>query len=263
MNMRKEGKSILAVLLALLMMLTMAVGAFADTEEPEETEEAEAVEEAEEAEEEEQLDIIGTETEGGFKVKITNAVSTGATAIYVRVSGTGDAFVGSILAEGDVFEPGESCWLCLPFVPESAEEEAEAADEPEKAEETEDADGEDAAEEEPILFDLEIVWADGTVGPLHNMDLADMNECQLQRKDYNNLPYLTYTSLETEEEIDTFDAELAICYEQLANGTWVYNGNYTPPSSSGSSGSSGGSSSSGSSSSNNTGCIGNDAGFFN
>ena len=190
-----------------------------------------AAEEPEAAEE--QLAVIGEASEDGYQAKLVNSCSANITKIGIKVSGTTEFFVMD-MAEGDVFEKGEASLLC--HVPD-----------------------EDADEE--TRYDFEIVFSDGTVGPLYNVDLADIQEGEIKRNSINNVPYLIYTSKETGEEVNSNDAQQDVMWQLINTNTWPYWGggssmsssSKSSSSSSRSGGSSGGSSSS--SSSNSNGCI--------
>ena len=216
MNMSDLMKKLGALLLVLAMVLILSATAFAEAEPAAEEEDLSA------------LDRIGEETETSRGVKFTNATGTDIMGLNIRRSGDWE-FSDELMAEDDLFEKEETSLFC--YEPETAgEEDAEAEA--------------DAEEAEPVLYDIQIVWKDWTVGILHNVDLGDMEEAVINRA-WNSLPYLTYTSLATGEDVDTNDMEQVV-------GTAEWEAYLASQSSSGSSGGSGGSSYGGDS-----GCIDN------
>ena len=219
-TMKKLG----ALLLALVMVLSLGVTAFAEAEtEPAEEEDLSA------------LARIGEETETSRAVKVTNLTGTDIMGLNIRKSGEWE-FSAELLAEGDNFEKEEVSLFC--YEPETAEE-ATATDAEAEAEEA-----------EPVLYDIQIVWTDWTVGVLYNVELDDMDEAELQRS-WNSLPYIVYKSLASGEEVNTEEAETAAYLADPANSQ------SSGGSSSGSGSSSGGSSSGGGSYGGDSGCIDN------
>ena len=219
--MKNTMKKLGALLLALVMVLSLGAMAFA---------------EAESAEEEDlsALARIGEETDTCRMVKITNLTGTDIMGLNIRKSGEWE-FSAELLAEGDNFEKEEVSLFCY---------------EPETAAEADTATGAEAEEEaEPVLYDIQIVWTDWTVGVLYNVELDDMDEAELQRS-WNSLPYIVYKSLESGEEVNTEEAETAAYLADPANSQ-----SSGGSSSGGSSG--GGSSSSGGSYGGDSGCIDN------
>ena len=215
--MKNTMKKLGALLLALVMVLSLGAMAFA---------------EAESAEEEDlsALARIGEETDTCRMVKITNLTGTDIMGLNIRKSGEWE-FSAELLAEGDNFEKEEVSLFCY---------------EPETAAEADTATGAEAEEEaEPVLYDIQIVWTDWTVGVLYNVELDDMDEAELQRS-WNSLPYIVYKSLESGEEVNTEEAETAAYLADPANSQ-----------SSGGGSSGGGSSSSGGSYGGDSGCIDN------
>ena len=234
-------KKMMALLLALVMVLSLSAAAFAAEAEEAETETAEAGEEDLSA-----YDKIGEETDTARFVKLTNMTGTDIMGLNIRKSGDWQ-FSDELMADDDLFEKEEtSLFFYESEAAEEAGEEAEAA-------ETE-AEGE-AEEAEPVLYDIQIVWSDWTVGVLYNIELDDLDEADIQRS-WNSLPYLTYKSLASEEDVNTEEAEQTAYFSSPEYA--AYGGGGSSSSSSGGS-SSGGSSSGGSgwSYGGDSGCIDN------
>ena len=219
--MKNTMKKLGALLLALVMVLSMGAMAFAEAESTEE-------------EDLSALARIGEETDTCRMVKITNLTGTDIMGLNIRKSGEWE-FSGELLAEGDNFEKAEVSLFC--YEPETASEADTATD----------AEAEEEAE--PVLYDIQIVWTDWTVGVLYNVELDDMDEAELQRS-WNSLPYIVYKSLASGEDVNTEEAETAAYLADPANSQ-----SSGGSSSGGSSG--GGSSSSGGSYGGDSGCIDN------
>ena len=211
MNMKLQ--KILSLLLVLVLILCCAAAASADEEEKE----------AEDGEEE-VLDVIGEQTEDGYKIRLVNATGTDITGINIKPA-DGEEYT-NLMEEDEVFEQEEASYLCY-------------------------APGEEETEE--TLYDLQIIWSDWTVGELHDVALSDIQEGEIQRA-WNSLPYLVYVSVSTGEEVDTSADEQSTAEAEIAAGTWAYGGGSD-------SGSSGGSSGGYSSGGNSGGCI-TDAMFY-
>lgn len=227
--MKKRLIDLLVFAMIVSLLAGLAVTAYAaDGEEPddEKTEEsAPSGEESEEADEEEAkedyegLARIGVESDGGYKIKLINATGSDIQGLNIQ-STTEDTWVWSdeMLAEGDLFENGETSLLC--YTPREGET-------------------------EETLYNFQVVFTDWTVGYLHNVYLSDMDEAELNRAPITCLPYLIYTSLAAKEEINTSEAEQKAFEGELASGFWDSVINAGSSSSSGGGSSSGGSSSGG------------------
>lgn len=220
-------RKITSLLLALLLVLGCGVFALADDGEP-------ADDKAEEAAEEEDLELIGEETEEGYKIRLVNATGTDITGLNIKTSEAVE--YTALMGEDEVFEQDEACYLC--YTP-----------------------GEEETEE--TVYDVQVIWSDWTVGELHDVALADIEKGEIQRA-WNSLPYLVYTSIETGKEVDTSADEQATAEEEIAAGTFAYGGVTQSSGSSGGSGSGGGSwgGGSGSGGGNSEGCIAGGGMFY-
>lgn len=59
-------------------------------------------------------------------------------------------------------------------------------------------------------YQIAVTLEDNTTLELHDFPFGDIEEGTIQYDEERNLVYLTYTSLETDEEVDTLDAEITI-----------------------------------------------------
>lgn len=98
--MKKNLKSLTAILLALTVVLSMAAFAFAqeeaDTDAPEDID---------------ALDRLGTETEDGCRIALLNSSGSDIIAVCIKAAEDED-WSDSFLAEEDVFEADETSLLC-------------------------------------------------------------------------------------------------------------------------------------------------------
>ena len=177
------------MVLALALGLLCGVSAFAGDEEGAEAEapETEAAEDPFEG-----LVRLGEETDTCVMVKLTN-MSESDNIMMINIKRSDDwQWSDNLLLDGDTVDVNESAVLC--FEPAVAE-----ADEAEAAEE----------EQEPVTYDLQIIYEGWTGGSCHNVPLEDVKDAQIMRA-WNSIPYLVYTSIATEEEVDMEDAEQEI-----------------------------------------------------
>lgn len=238
------------LLLALAVSLVCAAPALAAEEKADETQEEPLTEEPAEEESEETPAVedefeglvrLGEETENCGMVKITNM--TQDVIIMINIKRSADTeWSENLLLDDDTLEVEESAVLCFELPQEDEAGEAGETEETEEAEETEET---DEAEEEPVTYDLQIIFEGVTGGTCHNVVLTDVKDAQIMRA-WNSIPYLVYTSVATGEEVDTSEAEQAIVMEEYLT----------------SQSSSGGSSSGGYTSSEGEGCIGGNGLFY-
>lgn len=216
--MKKNLKKLVSALLALTMVFSLASFAAASEEEP--TEEAEDVFAGLTEEDLAGLPRIGEETEDCATIVLWNGAEGDITSINIKASGETEWSL-NMLPDGEMFPAEEMALLC--FEPE-----------------------------EDVLYDIQFVFSNYTGSAVHDVDFADVAQAELHRQ-WNGLVYLVYTSLSTEETVDTSEAEQTRAEEELAAGTFAYGGD-PAPSGGGSTG--GGSYDGGGSSDSDTGCIG-------
>lgn len=217
--MRKNLKKLTSMLLALIMVFSLGCFACASGED-EPDRDADEAEDVFDLTEEElaALPRIGEETEDCATIVLLNAAEGDITSVNIRASGETEWSL-NLLPDGEMFEQDEMALLC--FEPE-----------------------------EDVLYDIQFVFSNYTGSAAHDVDFSDIAQAELHRQ-WNGLVYLVYTSLSTEEEVDTSEAEQTRAEEELAAGTFAYGGGSSSNNnSSGSSGYSGGSTSS------DSGCVG-------
>ena len=175
--MKKFTGILLAV--ALVFSLTACGGAEKETEP-----QTESV-----VETEAELAAYGEDVEGAWKVQIKNG--TGADIKAIAVKKTADTeFPENILKEDEVIAADEE--VILYYVAEAVEE-TEAADDAKALNDT---------------YDVSITLADDTTYVLTAFPFDDMEACEIKVED--EVAFVEYVSVSTEEEISTKEAELAI-----------------------------------------------------
>ena len=113
-----------------------------------------------------------------------------------------DAYPENMLEEGDVFADQESRNLYY-----KAPEKNENEDVTEESETTEN----DGTDDEKVLeqgYDVQLTFEDDSTAELHAFPFGDIEKGDLCYAD--DVAYLTYTSIESKEQIDTKEAELAV-----------------------------------------------------
>ena len=113
-----------------------------------------------------------------------------------------DAYPENMLEEGDVFADQESRNLYY-----KALEKNENEDVTEESETTEN----DGTDDEKVLeqgYDVQLTFEDDSTAELHAFPFGDIEKGDLCYAD--DVAYLTYTSIESKEQIDTKEAELAV-----------------------------------------------------
>ena len=157
-----------------------------------------------------QLKAYGEDVEGAWKVQLKN--STGSDIKAIAVKKTADVeFSESLLKEDEIIAADEEVVIYY------AGSEAAAAEE---------ADAEEKALND--TYDVSITLADDTTYVLTAFPFEDMEACEIKVED--EVAFVEYVSLSTEETISTKEAELAIkaaaevVYEEEAEDDYVYDG---------------------------------------
>ncbi len=190
--MKNTLKKLTSILLALAMVLALGCFALAEGEEaPEEAGEEE--EDIFDLTEEElaALPRIGEETEDCAAIVLYNAAEGDITSVNIRAKGDAEWSL-NMLPDKEVFEDKEMAVLC--FEPE-----------------------------EDTLYEIQFIFSNYTGSAVHDVDFTDIANAELHRQ-WNGLVYLVYTSLATEEEVDTSEAEQTLAEEQIAAGSFAYGG---------------------------------------
>ena len=168
------------------------------------------------------LDRLGEETEDCLMVQLTNGTGMDIRDLNIKRSDDWQ-WSPDLIPEGDVFVADEVCALCYDLTaPEEDEsQEDDAGVEVPAEEETDPANAQPAPEagaaegapaeeaEPPVLYDLQVVFSDRSVGVCHGVDLRLLQDVKLLRA-WNGVVYLTYTDAATGQPVDMSEAEQAI-----------------------------------------------------
>ena len=155
----------------------------------------------EEETKEPELKAIGQEDKEAFKVEVKNATGKNIKGVAIKLTDE-DAYPENMLEEGDVFADQESRNLYY-----KALEKNENEDVTEESETTEN----DGTGDEKVLeqgYDVQLTFEDDSTAELHAFPFGDIEKGDLCYAD--DVAYLTYTSIESKEQIDTKEAELAV-----------------------------------------------------
>ena len=155
----------------------------------------------EEEKKEPELKAIGQEDKEAFNVEVKNATGKNIKGVAIKLTDE-DAYPENMLEEGDVFADQESRNLYY-----KALEKNENEDVTEEFETTEN----DGTDDEKVLeqgYDVQLTFEDDSTAELHAFPFGDIEKGDLCYAD--DVAYLTYTSIESKEQIDTKEAELAV-----------------------------------------------------
>ena len=155
----------------------------------------------EEEKKEPELKAIGQEDKEAFKVEVKNATGKNIKGVAIKLTDE-DAYPENMLEEGDAFADQESRNLYY-----KALEKNENEDVTEESETTEN----DGTGDEKVLeqgYDVQLTFEDDSTAELHAFPFGDIEKGDLCYAD--DVAYLTYTSIESKEQIDTKEAELAV-----------------------------------------------------
>ena len=155
----------------------------------------------EEEKKEPELKTIGQEDKEAFKVEVKNATGKNIKGVAIKLTDE-EAYPENMLEEGEVFADQESRNLYY-----KALEKNENEDVTEESETTEN----DGTEDEKVLeqgYDVQLTFEDDSTAELHAFPFGDIEKGDLCYAD--DVAYLTYTSIESKEQIDTKEAELAV-----------------------------------------------------
>ena len=136
----------------------------------------------EEEKKEPELKAIGQEDKEAFKVEVKNATGKNIKGVAIKLTDE-DAYPENMLEEGDVFADQESRNLYYKALEKN----------------------------EKVLeqgYDVQLTFEDDSTAELHAFPFGDIEKGDLCYAD--DVAYLTYTSIESKEQIDTKEAELAV-----------------------------------------------------
>lgn len=136
--------------------------------------------------------VIGTKSDSSAMVSMKNEI--GQAIMEVSAGGSAAQDIPEQLAQQDAWDEGVTAMVYLDL----AKILAASSDEPAS---------EARADAEPELVSLQLVTIDGGVYTLHQLDWADIKDATVMYE--NGTAYLVYTSKETNEEVNTFDDEIA------------------------------------------------------
>ncbi len=192
--MKKRALSVLGMVV--LVSGSMLFGGCTKADKTVENEPVEKKEEKQEVQEE-VLALIGTEAEGEgiYKVILENKTGKEIVGVSVKDSSMSD-YPGNMLPEGEVFTIDERRYLYYDST---------------TSDQTEDVRPEAGAEDEKLLemqMDVQLTFADATMLVLTAFPFGDIEEGQVCLED--DVAFIQYKSLSTEEALSTKEAELAI-----------------------------------------------------
>ena len=191
-----KKRAVMALGMAVLVFGSLLFGGCTKADKPAEKESAVKKEEKQEVQEE-VLPLIGTEAEGEgiYKVVLENKTGKDIVGVSVKDSSMTD-YPENMLAEGEIFTVGERRYL---YYDSTA------------AGQTEEAQPEEGAADEKLLeaqMDVQLTFADATMLVLAAFPFGDIEEGEICLED--EVAFLQYKSLSTEEQLSTKEAELAI-----------------------------------------------------
>ena len=190
--MKRKGITAIGIIAALL----VSTGVFAETEE--------------------ELKTIGTKEEGCYEILVTNETGRDISEIRIRlVDETQETeFSDNMLEEDDIFVPDEARMFY--FKPEEDEEELpEFTEEDFAAADAADGTEEDQADENMLIpdYDLQITFGDDyTTVEVNSFPFEDADTVAIKAED--GVGFVVYTSLATEEEVNTKEYALAVLHEK-------------------------------------------------
>lgn len=159
-------------------------------------------------EKEPELELIGTESEDAYKVELKNSTGKNITGVSVKLTEETE-YPANMLETGDVFEADESRYLY--YAAPDAEDAVEGTAEDTEAEDTDAAaEGEENADAKVVTqgYDIQLTFEDSTTAELHSFPFEDIEEGEICFSD--EVAYVSYTSVSTEDKVETKEAELNI-----------------------------------------------------
>lgn len=148
------------------------------------------------AEETSELKTIGAKEkeEGAFSVKLKNATGKDIKDIKIKVSGHSEfADVENLLEKEEIFAADEE--RILNYLPKLKEETEEKKEDTEK-------------KEEPLVFDIQLTFADDTTAVVHTFPFGDIEGGEICMD--GELAYLVFESVSLKKEVNTLETETTI-----------------------------------------------------
>lgn len=182
-------KRIIAALLIGALSTSLPLTCLAEAE----TESAETAAE-DEAEEGEELKTIGEEVEGCLTFTVKNSSKKVIVGISIKSEEDGDYPENLKMEDNEAFEKsGRRTLYYTAPVSEDGEEDGELK-----------------------KYDIRLTFEDQSTATLHQVALEDIEDGKLVIRVKDGVYYAAYTSIETKEEADTYEAEKAIADEEAA-----------------------------------------------
>lgn len=132
--------------------------------------------------------------EGAFSVKLKNATGKDIKDIKIKVSGHSEfADAENLLEKDEVFTAEEE--RILNYLPELKEETEEQKEDTKET-------------EEPLVFDIQLTFADDTTAVVHTFPFGDIEEGEICMD--GELAYLVFESVSLKKEVNTLETETTI-----------------------------------------------------
>ncbi len=150
----------------------------------------------------EELITIGTQSENSYEVKLTNKTGKDIKGLYVKTTSQTE-FADNLIAENIIWENDKKADIF--YAEKKAEDDTASVD---TAGEVESA----SSSKEFALedgYDIKLVFSDDTEYVLHAFPCDDIEEGEVYIESTENVAYLKYTSISTNEAVETKEAEIA------------------------------------------------------
>lgn len=207
-------RKIVTALLIGTLAVSLPANCFAETTaETESAEDNDTAKDSETAEDtEEELKTIGEEKEGCLTFTVKNSSKRKITGIAVKSADEAEYPDDLKMEENDVFESGERREL---FYTDETEADAEKETREDAAAQTDAASEEENTDVKELKkYSIRLTFDDQTTAELHDVTVEDFDKFVIRQKD--GVYYITYTSLETKEKVDTYEAEKVIADQAAA-----------------------------------------------
>ena len=136
-----------------------------------------------------ELKKIGDNVEGAYQFELTNATGQEITGVSIKSSGE-ESYPANMLEDSDKFEKDETRIVYYKATEDAKDTETESG------------------KVLPAEFTVQLTFADNKVLELHSFPLDVVKEGKIELKD--EVAYLVYIGKDSKDEVNTFDAELAV-----------------------------------------------------